>query len=539
MTNDELIQRLMCSDLREFTNLNMLFQLARNLDNMDLNREVRRIATAEARSGRADAMDFFELAHKTYILGGRKSFDDFMIAVEWYRDPKARFWLPRRSVLEGQHGIASKIQRFLEDPNSLYLGFSLAPGTGKSALIKFLLAYIYGQYSDSMSMYVSYSDGMVKMMYDSVSGIITNDEYAFADVFPETPRPTCSAEYYTISARGRGDFPTLGLISLGGSVTGRTRANKLLITDDLVKNAEVARSPERLEKLYQDYQSTITTRTIGENVKQIMLGTIWSKYDPISRMREKYEDDPRYTFIAIPVCDEEGHSLFYYDHPDRYSDERIADLKEKLDPVDFSCLYMQRGIDKEGIALPRDSVNWYNGVLPDGEPDNILFYADVAFGGGDSFSMPIAYVYGDSVYIHDVVFDKGNKAKTQPRVIGKILMHRIKMGRFEANAGGDAYCEEVNAELRRQGYTVNLTHKRAPVGMSKETRIEQFIPDIQRWYFRDGTCRDKEYERFVDEFTSYSFTSKNRHDDAIDSLAGLAGYINRRSAPAKIVERLW
>ena len=64
------------------------------------------------------------------------------------------------------------------------------------------------------------------------------------------------------------------MVSLSGSVTGRTRANKFLVTDDLVKNAEMARSPERLFKLNADYRSTLTTRMIGDNVKQVMLGTI-------------------------------------------------------------------------------------------------------------------------------------------------------------------------------------------------------------------------------------------------------------------------
>lgn len=30
------------------------------------------------------------------------------------------------------------------------------------------------------------------------------------------------------------------------------------------------------------------------------------------------------------------------------------------------------------IAFPSDSLNYYNGVLPDGEPDNIVFVNDVA-----------------------------------------------------------------------------------------------------------------------------------------------------------------
>ena len=488
------------------------------------------------------AADFYELTHKTYIYGAPDSFDDFMIAVEWYREPKAKFWEPRRRVLEGTHKVASRIQAFLNDEKTLFLGFSQPPGTGKTTLIKFLLAYTYGKYPDSASMYVSYSDAMVKMVYDGVVAILTDDsEYRFADVFPHVKKPTCSAEYYTITARQKGDFPTLGLISLGGSVTGRTRANKLLVTDDLVKNKEVARSPQRLEQLYNDYMSTITTRTIGDNVKQIMLGTIWSVHDPLSRMKNEHEGDPRYTFIALPVRDEEGHSLFNYDHPDRYTDERIKQLEEMLDPVDFSCLYMQKGIEKEGLAFPAESLQYYNGVLPEGEPDNILFYADVAFGGGDSFSMPIAYVYGQDVYIHDVIFDRGDKTVTMPRVVEKVLQHKIKIGLFEANSGGDFYCDEVNRILReKHRYSMNLSSKRAPSNVSKMSRIEQHAPAIKRFYFRDSKCRDLDYKRFMDELTMFSFTSKNLHDDAPDSLAGLADKLyHGTTAYVEIGRRIW
>lgn len=489
-----------------------------------------------------ETINFYELTHKTYIYGAECSFDDYMVAVEWTREPKARFWIPRRNVLEGKHKVASRIQAFLDDDNALFLGFSMPPGTGKTTLIKFLLSYIYGKYPNSANMYVSYSDAMVKMVYDGVTSILTDDaEYRFRDVFPTIKPPVCSAEYYTVSARNRGDFPTLGLISLGGSVTGRTRANKLLITDDLVKNKEVARSPERLETLYNDYLATLTTRTIGDNVKQIMLGTIWSIHDPLSRMKAEHIDDPRYTFIALPVCDDEGHSLFNYDHPDRYTDERIAALKATLDPVDFSCLYLQKGIEKEGLAFPADSLQYYNGVLPEGEPDNILFYADVAFGGGDSFSMPIAYVYGNDVYIHDVVFDRGDKTITMPRVIDKILHHKIKMGVFEANNGGDFYCDEVDRLLReKHKYSANISSKRASSNKSKLSRIEQHAPAIKRFYFRDKKCRDDDYKKFMDEITTFSFTTKNLHDDAPDSLAGLADKLYYGTAArVEVAPRPW
>ncbi len=372
-----------------------------------------------------------EIVRKTYFIGGRYSFDDYMIACEWRREPKARFWLPRRKVLEGQHKIATQIQEFLDDPNALYLGFSMPPGTGKSTLIKFLLAYIAGKYPKSANMYVSYSDAMTKMILDSEKAILTDtDEYCHNEIFPGNGTPDISAEYKTISYRRKGDFPTLGLVSLGGSVTGRTRSNFVLVTDDLVKNKEEARSPERLEKLYNDYLATLTTRMIGE-ARQIQLGTIWSAYDPISRMKADHEGDPRYRFITIPVWDENEVSNFEYDHQDRYTSERIRNIKATIDSADFECLFMQHGIEKEGLAFAADSLKYYNGVLPDGEPDNICFVNDVAWGGGDSLSMPIAYVYGQDVYVHDWVFDKRDKSCTKPRVVAKILQHKVKMHRGE------------------------------------------------------------------------------------------------------------
>lgn len=484
--------------------------------------------------------DMLELIHKTYLLAGRHSFDDYMIACEWNREPQARFWLPRRAVLEGKHKIATQIQEFIDDDEALYLGFSMPPGTGKTTLIKFLLAYIAGKFPDSFNMYVSYADGVVKMILDSARSILTDtDEYDHNRIFPGLPQPDISSEFRYVSYGKKGNFPTLGLVSLGGSVTGRTRANKFLITDDLVKDKEMARSPERLDNLYNDYKATLTTRMIGSKVKQIQLGTIWSKWDPISRMKADHEDDPRYKFIAIPVWDEDENSNFEYDHPDNYTTAKIRDIMANMEYADFSCLFLQRGLDKEGLALKRDEMNFYNGVLPDGDPDKVLFSCDVAWGGGDSLSMPICYVFGQTAFIHDVVFDKRDKTFTKPRVVGKILQHKANMGRFEANNGGDEYAEDIDKTLRTvHRYSCNITHKKAPTNMAKATRIEQYVPDIKRWYFISPKYQSDEYRKFFNEACEFSFSVKNKHDDAIDSLGILADFMNHGgSRQAKVFKR--
>lgn len=516
--------------------LNDLFDMVRICEDKTERREWLLYVRSEARKLRSAKA--YELIYATYLLGAQDSFDDYMSACEFYREPQARFWWPRRKVLEGKHKIATQIQEFIDDPNALYLGFSMPPGTGKSTMIKFLLSYIAGKYPKSANMYVSYSDGMVKMIEDSVRSILTDtDEYRHNDIFPDNGQPDMSAEYHTISYRRKGDFPTIGLVSLGGSVTGRTRSNKFLISDDLVKNSEVARSPERLEKLYSDYKSTLTTRMIGEEVKQIQLGTIWSVHDPISRMKAEHEGDPRYRFIAIPVWDENEQSNFEYEHPDRYTTEKIRQIKEDLDPVDFSCLFLQRGIEKEGLAFPYDEMQYYNGVLPGDEPDNILFFCDVAFGGGDSLAMPICYLYGDSAYIVDVVFDKNSKEITEPRVVGKIMHHGCKMGRFEANNGGDFYSADIDKALKEKGYRCNISSKKASSTASKTARIEQYAPDIRNLYFLESRLQPEEYRRFMNETTAFSFTGKNTHDDAPDSLAGLCAYLLERQKIITVARR--
>lgn len=518
-----LIERIKKRKQDSYT-LNDLLSLAVELEDIPRALDVCSFIRTHAKQlGTSEGLD---LIRKTYFFGGQHSFDQYMIACEWDREPAARFWLPRRKVLEGKHHIASRIQNFIDDPITLYLGFSMPPGTGKSTLIKFLQGYIAGKYPMSANMYVSYSDGMVKMMLDSVNAILTDtNEYRHNDIFIGNGIPTISAEYKTISYRRKGDFPTLGLVSLGGSVTGRTRANKFLITDDLVKDSEMARSPERLQKLYDDYRSTLTTRMIGDGVKQIQLGTIWSAHDPISRMKQDHDGDRRYQFIAIPVEDENGESNFEYEHPDRYTKEKIQEIKRNLDPVDFSCLFLQRGIEKEGLAFPYDQLTYYNGVLPDGEPDNIVFVVDVAWGGGDNLSMPIAYIYGSDVYIHDVVFDNRDKFATKPRVLGKILRHKAKMGRFEANNGGDEYCDDISRQLRERGLSINITHRKAPSNTAKLVRIEQHAPNIRQYHFLSESMWDEDYRRFMRELTGFSFTAKNLHDDAADSLAQLTDYL--------------
>ena len=114
-------------------------------------------------------------------------------------------------------------------------------------------------------------------------------------------------------------------------------------------------------------------------------------------------------------------------------------------------------------------------------------------------------------------------------MVAKILQHKVKMGQTEANNGGEEYSDDVYRILKQEhGYSINMSHKKAPTNMAKLTRIEQHAPTIRAFYDCDSHSRDDDYRKAMSELTAFSFTAKNLHDDAPDSLAMLAGYISER-----------
>ena len=164
----------------------------------------------------------------------------------------------------------------------------------------------------------------------------------------------------------------------------------------------------------------------------------------------------------------------------------------------------------------------------------------MAWSGRDNLSMPITYVYvcGHDVYIHDWIFDCRDKTCTKPRVVAKILQHKIRMGRTEANNGGDEYSDDVYRSLREQHqYSINMSHKKAPTNIAKLTRIEQNAPTIRAFYFRSDNCRDDDYRKAMNEMTSFNLTVKNVYDDA-DSMAMLsADYLANGIKAVSVMKR--
>lgn len=543
MEATELVKRAAKRDLTKYSNLETYFEAVRLLDGFSEQRshleKIYNLATDGkvklARSDMETALKFFELAKKACLILSRELFHYYLIYVEWNRLPEKKFYIPRMKALRP---VVDALQD-LYDRKIRILTISLPPRVGKSTLGMFFITWIAGKDPEGSSALGGYSSTLTDGFFDELLEIITSEEYLWADVFPNCQIAGKSLELSKLCLNRDRRFGTVTCRGIDASWTGIIEVSQLLYMDDLIKDWQEAINPSRLETKYQQYLNIAKDRK-KESAVELHIGTRWAVDDPIGKVMERYEDDPEARFIVIPAIDENGESNFDYPYGLGFSTAYYKDMRESLDPWSWACKYMGDPYVREGLLFERDSLNYYNGTLPEGECD-VKCAVDVAFGGGDSVSAPIIYWFGDLGYVHDWVFSDKDKKTTQPLVVGSFIKHNVGRVRFEANAGGDAYAAGVEKLLKASGFRCNIQSARAGTRESKEGKILRYSTDIKdRLVFRNDKERGSMYDKAMAElcrYTSLKNKSTKQHDDAADSLAQTMDWEFNGLSTVEIIER--
>lgn len=417
------------------------------------------------------------------------------------------------------------------------VGHQMVP-THNSTLCIFFMTWIMGKHPDDASVMTGHSSKLTDGFYDEILSIIgETNEYLWYDVFPGINIADKSTENTTIDLVKKKRFSTMTCRSIGGTLTGAVEvgSNGILYADDLIEDLEESLNPMRLKAKYDAYLNQMKDRKKEEAV-ELMVGTRWNVMDPLGRVAQQYGNDPKRRFRVIPALNEEGESNFHYKHGVGFSTAYYEDMKASIDDATWCAKYMGRPYVREGLLFPEDELQTYNGVLPDGDPMKIAV-CDVAWGGGDSLVTLFLYVYGSSVYVHDVIYNRGDKEVTYPAVIGRAKLHLPAKLRFEADNGGSEYADHVDSLLRKEGVHINIFSVRASNQQSKLARIIQYAPDIKKFYFIADKHRSKEYKAFMSEVTTFVQTGKNLHDDACDALAMAAEELYSGAGTVEIFKR--
>ena len=471
------------------------------------------------------------------LIGSKEDFDDYCLYIEQNRDPKKRFYLPRRKQL---YPIVKAMQALADDELDL-LGVSVPPGCGKTTLAIFYLTWLAGKRPDAPKLTGSHSNAFVRGVYDECLRLVDkNGEYLWKDVFPDIAVSNTNAKDCRIDFGKRKRFETLEFTSIGTGNAGLYRASDLLYCDDLVSGIEVALSKDRLDKLWETYTTDLRQRKIGDHCKELHIATRWSVHDVLGRLERQYEGNNRAKFITVPALNADDESNFNYLYGVGFSTEFYHEQRDIMDDASWRALYMNQPIEREGILYHPDELRRYF-KLPDKEPDGIISICDTKDKGKDYEFLPVAYLYGQDIYLDDCIFDNGKPEVVEERVANKLVECHVQMARFESNSAGGHIAMDVEKRVRELGGKTHITTKFT--SENKETKIIANSAEVKRRIlFKDDSVykKNSDYGRMMNNVTTYTMTGKNPHDDGPDGLAMLIQFAESLTAgKAEVFQRPW
>lgn len=528
LSNKEIIVRLLKSDLSDYDNLLSLLGMANEVirEDKELSRKLaNKVRFLALRLCATGDIKYYDLYNKAllFLAQEHKDFDSYLLYVEKNRDLEDRYYQPRRNKI---YWLVQKMQRLIDDELDI-LSISMPPGTGKTTLGEFFISFVMGHYPNTPNLMSSHSGFMTRMFYDAVLNIITSNEYCWSDVFPDIVFEGNNAKEETINLGRWQPFKTLTCRPIRGSLTGVTRCEGFLYVDDLVSGIEEALSIDRLDKLYGEYTTDLKSRK-KKKAKEIHIATRWSVHDVIGRLERMYEGNPRAEFIAVPDIDPQtGKSNFDYDYDVGFDEKYFHDMEMSMDDVSYRCLYKSDPIEREGILYHPTELQRYIGGLPDREPDSILAICDTKDTGTDYNFLGVFYQYGDRYYLEDLVFKNIDPGTLDELNSDMLVKHHVQQAQFESNKEGSRTANEVERLVKAKGGRCHITKKYTT--QNKETKIIVNSSWVKEHViFKDITEYEpkSDYGVMMSFLCSYTQLGKNKHDDAPDTLAMFAQFVD-------------
>ena len=410
---------------------------------------------------------------------------------------------------------------------------SMPPRVGKTRTNLLFITWIIGRHPLSTQLAISYSEAITKSFYNGVMEIIMNQRWQ--EVFPNSKLVAQNAKDENIWLGKFKQYPSISFIPIGGSMTGRGQGSEYIFYDDLVSGIEEAISPTRLENLWSKYTTNAQQRKM-DGCKEIHIATRWSVNDPMTRIERNKQGEPKFKNIKLSCYNEKGESQF--DFKGGFTTQYYKDIEKTMDKISFNALYLQNPMEREGLVFKEDELQRYF-KLPNERPDSIIAVCDSKNLGKDYVASPIGYVYGDLIYLEDVVFNNGLPELTKPLVANKAIEHNVVRLDVEMNNGGEYYAKELQDLINeKHGNTSVRTFFTSSNKLVKIVTFSDFIK--KHIIFKDKSCYEptSEYGKFMQNVLSFTQTGKNTNDDAPDSLAMLAQlYQDLTTTKIKILNR--
>lgn len=424
--------------------------------------------------------------------------------------------------------ICDTLDQFYEDVKarkSPRLIICMPPRSGKSQIVsRAFPAYALGRDPDLNIIATSYSSDLVSRFNRDVQRIIDNEKYY--SVFPDT---SLNSQNVKTSAKGsyirtsdlfeivghKGSYRSTGV---GGGLTGM--GADILIIDDPFKDRAEADSGTIRQKVWDWYTSTAYTR-LSDGGGVIVMCTRWHTDDLIGRLIRHMNDGSgdKFTVINYPAIAEHdephrkaGEAL----HPERFSLERLQNIRQTIGSRDWSALYQQKPVPEGGAVFKLDLFNkWNDKTLPPSF-DNVLGSWDMTFKDTKASDYVVGQIWAqkdNSFYLLDEVRGQWDFSKTlEMFILMSEKWRNVNRWLIEDKANGSAILSVLKKHIN--GLTP-ITPKESKLerAYAVQPLVESgqvYIPSSASWL-----------AGFEDEFLSFP---AGAHDDQVDSFTQALNY---------------
>lgn len=454
-------------------------------------------------------------AEAAIILRKREARSDFW-AYCLYMDPS---FFAKRHFLKKVAAAFMRVYVAFSNNMIYRLAVSMPPRAGKSYISSLFISWMFGHFPEESVMRNCCADPLYnKLSYDT-RDIVRSRK--FNEIFPEIRLKGDKQNVHGWSIEGARQVSYFGA-GVGGTVIG-FGASMLAMTDDLYKSLEDALSDNNNEKTWSWKQGTHDSRIEG-NCCSIDIGTRWSASDVLGRLEESREGKYYDEIIRIAALDENDKSFCEDVHTTEYYHELRAETEDSI----WMAEYMQEPIEAKGLLFPKSALKRFKKADIQGRvPDGKIGATDVADEGNDDFSSPFASVFGDQLFITDILFTKDAVEITGPRLAQMIIDISPDRMRIESNNGGKIFSNDVRRLVKENDEYNRCLIEARPTTKNKETRI------LMKSGWIKAHCHfltESEYEKgsdywwFIKWLTSYKKEGGNAHDDAPDSMTILAEF---------------
>lgn len=473
------------------------------------------LSCVEAENKRIDAMDL-EIAKTQEQIDIAESKDDFYKFCR-YMDPA--FFTDAKWHLK----LAAEYMQQLALKEIPMLLVSMAPRAGKSYIVSLFHAWLIGKFPEDSSMRNSYAGELAEKFSYDIREMIQKPKYL--NVFPEIKLKDNRKSINDWAVETARDS-TYFCAGVGGAILGKG-CRRIATLDDPIKNIEAAMSETIIDAVWNWYTSTHVSR-MESGCSELHVATRWSRRDPIGRIirDKKLEQIEPFVYrcgkaiaIVIPALID-GKSFCEEVH----TTEEYLYIKSITEDFIWEAEYMQNPIESKGLLFPVEELKRFSLKEIDSKDyDAIIGFTDTADEGTDYLSSPVGKKIGEYTYITDVVFTQDPIEITEPLVAQQIIDSECELMKVESNSGGKSFALNVEKLIKGKS-TCDVVFE--PQTANKETRILMNAGYIKKhFWFREDYAPGSDYDHFMRALTSYVRLGKNKHDDAPDSVTGLAEYV--------------